>query len=664
MFPTEPVPDRIGSYQVLRRIGGTGRADVYVGRMDGPLGFQRTVQLKLVPFSIEDDARLAEELEREASICARLNHPGVLRMFDFFEHERRLVLVLDHVDGASLERLHSHLLRRKQKLGDKAIFYMGLQLAAALGHAHETTDDEGNLTPVIHRNLHPQNVMISWEGQVRLTGFGLGKILGRTPDTIVGNIKGTPGYMAPEQARGERVTTRADVYGLAVLLWSLLAGREPPVNEERPASLIKLRADIPREIAAALDAALEPNPDKRKITCQELEQWLSKVVKPEPARTELREKILMLRSTRSPVGETQDVARAPRAGKQQRRRLHLRGVKASMRPAGPGPLSQPPPPSSRPAIRRSSAAPGPRSEEPSSSRSPSSSAAAHSSRAPSSARTLPNFRLPPPPAFEPPPPPPSTAPVAARNTDRLPPPPSSSGPAPPVVDPAPPPLEPLESRSDNGHVLPLDLGGPDDAAQETGGVRPRARRPPPRPLTAPESIGVAALTAALVVGLGIVILERDSLLGDEQAAEDGPASAANAVPGPAATEPTAPETHAASVAPPAVPSTPAQSAAPAPAEPPAEPLAEPPPLDGTSLPGGHGYLTVTSRVEADVYLHGKRVGVSNEPLVVLCGRWFLRLATPNPGRFPSWIGPGETVYVGCQTDTTMEMDPGPPPGRD
>src|SRR5262245_61626403 len=171
MFPTEPVPERIGAYKVIRRLSTAGSADVYVGRMEGPMGFQRTCALKLVPNPLEGDARVAEELAREAAICAHLNHPTIVRMFDFFEYERRLVLVLEHVEGADLERLQAHLARRRQRLGDEAIWYIGQRITGALAHAHTATDESGSPTAVIHRNIHPENVLVAWDGQVRLSGF-------------------------------------------------------------------------------------------------------------------------------------------------------------------------------------------------------------------------------------------------------------------------------------------------------------------------------------------------------------------------------------------------------------------------------------------------------------------------------------------------------------
>src|SRR5262249_7502959 len=162
------------------------------------------------------------------------NHPVVVRMFDFFEYQNRLVLVLEHVEGTDLDRVLQQLARRKQQLSDGAIWYLGHQIAGALAHAHAATDEQGSRAPGIHRNPSPENVLIGWDGQVGLTGFGLGKILGRSPDTVVGTVKGTPGFMSPEQTRGEPVSPKADVYGFGLFMWSLLTGRRPPSDGTRP----------------------------------------------------------------------------------------------------------------------------------------------------------------------------------------------------------------------------------------------------------------------------------------------------------------------------------------------------------------------------------------------------------------------------------------------
>ncbi len=300
MFPAEPIPDTIGSYKIVRRLAGAGGAEVYLARSQGPMGFARECELKLMPDTSDGDGSYAEQLAREAAICGRLNNPAVVRVFDFFEHHGKLVLAVEHVEGTTLGELLLHLDEKRQKLGDAAAFYIGARLAGALADAHAAKDEQGNATPIIHRNLSPETVLISVDGDVRLTGFGVGKILGRTPDTAIGRIKGTPGYMAPEQARGEPVTTKADVYGLGLLLWSLLSGRRPPTDGTWPRRVSGLRTDLPREVAAVVDAALDHFPGTRKITAREIEQWLTKATPPAKGKAELRERVAALRAEKEP----------------------------------------------------------------------------------------------------------------------------------------------------------------------------------------------------------------------------------------------------------------------------------------------------------------------------------------------------------------------------
>src|SRR5690349_15284694 len=120
MFPAEEIPDTIGTYRILRRLAPSGPAEVYLARSEGPRGFQRECALKLLPDTSDGDAELAEELTREAAICARLNNPTVVRVFDFFEHRGKLVLALEHVEGQTLGELMDALAEKRQKLPDAA----------------------------------------------------------------------------------------------------------------------------------------------------------------------------------------------------------------------------------------------------------------------------------------------------------------------------------------------------------------------------------------------------------------------------------------------------------------------------------------------------------------------------------------------------------------
>lgn len=347
MFPRAPIPERIGPYTVLRRLPSTGGADRYLGREDGPRGFTRMVELKLAP--AEDDPEAASELAHEASVVSKLNHPHISRMYHFFEHEGRLVLVLERLEGTTLARVLSSSRRRRQKMPDELVYYVAHRLVSAVAHAHGMVDNDDLKTPVVHRAISPAALQIGWGGEVRLTGFGLAKIMGRSPDTAVGLVKGTPGYMAPEQLRGERITERTDVYQAGLVIWEMLSGN-PPASAGTPqktrqaelmmmmsgpelASISVLRPSVPREIAAIIDAMLEPKVERRKISAAEVERWLSKTVNVESGKELLRERAVALRSqdVRDSVAGAEPV-RSPSGRRPSRRDGTEASGSFSMRP--------------------------------------------------------------------------------------------------------------------------------------------------------------------------------------------------------------------------------------------------------------------------------------------------------------------------------------------
>lgn len=243
--------------------------------------------------------------------------------------------------GSDLRQLCDHLERAGKRLGDEAIWYIGHRVAGALAHAHAVTDDEGNPAPAVHLSLRPDDVLIAWDGRVRLVARG------RSAADLLGAGVG-PGresgvaeeYMAPEQRRGERVTHRADVYRLGVLLWSLLAWRRPPSDGSRPESLGLLRSDVPREIAEAIDTALEPSAARRRLTCLELEQWFATKVNAREGERELRELVAALHAPAPAEAPALPPAPPPPAA------LSPAPAPAPPPPAAPAPApaSAPPPP--------------------------------------------------------------------------------------------------------------------------------------------------------------------------------------------------------------------------------------------------------------------------------------------------------------------------------
>ena len=248
----------LGRYRLGPRIGAGGFGTVYEAR-DERLG--RAVAVKAIP----SDGRADERAKREAHAVARLDHPGIVSVFDAGEEDGSRFLVSELVVGATLAQLES-----AGAVSDRDVLRIGLSLADALAHAHERG--------VIHRDVKPQNVMVperprSPYGAAKLTDFGVAHLAGDEPLTRTGDVVGTLAYMAPEQAAGEHVDERCDLYALGLVLYEALAGINP-IRAGSPAATLRRvglvqpalrtkRGDLPPELCEAIDRTLRPHPDER-----------------------------------------------------------------------------------------------------------------------------------------------------------------------------------------------------------------------------------------------------------------------------------------------------------------------------------------------------------------------------------------------------------------
>jgi eukaryotic-like serine/threonine-protein kinase len=248
----------LGRYRLGERLGAGGFGTVYAAhdeRLDRP------VAVKVIPA----DTRAPERAQREAMAVARLDHPGVVAVFDAGEDAGARYLVSELVHGTTLDRLQAD-----GALSDRDVVRIGLALADALSHAHARG--------VVHRDVKPQNVIVpeaprEARAVAKLADFGVAHLADGDPLTRTGDIVGTLAYMAPEQAAGERVGPAADLYALALVLYEGLAGLNPVraggaaatarrVGTRLP-SLGRARPDLPPDLIAALDRALRPRADER-----------------------------------------------------------------------------------------------------------------------------------------------------------------------------------------------------------------------------------------------------------------------------------------------------------------------------------------------------------------------------------------------------------------
>jgi serine/threonine protein kinase len=245
----------LNRFLIERRIGSGGFGVVYEA-WDGRL--ERPVAVK----AIEQHGEAGRRVLREAQAAARLNHPGIVTLYEMGEEEGSALLVTELVEGQTLARLSE-----RGALCDREIGEIGADLCEALDHAHSRG--------VVHRDIKPQNVQVIEDGEPRakLMDFGVAHLAGDAPLTAAGDLVGTLAYMSPEQAEGRAAGPEADVYSLALTLYECWGG-ENPFRRAAPAAtaraigagarrLRRLRPDLPRELADTIDACLAPRPNHR-----------------------------------------------------------------------------------------------------------------------------------------------------------------------------------------------------------------------------------------------------------------------------------------------------------------------------------------------------------------------------------------------------------------
>jgi serine/threonine-protein kinase len=227
----------LGRYQLLSRLAIGGMAEVYLARQGELSGFKTLVVVKKVlPHLALKPDFIAMFLD-EARIASMLDHPNVVRINEVGRTETEYFLAMELVQGKPLASILQQSERAKTPLPQNLGALIVANAAAGLHHAHQLTDASGNLLHLVHRDVSPQNIMVSFEGSVKVIDFGIARALGRLGDTSSGSLKGKLGYMAPEQARGEAVDARADIFSLGVVLWECAAGRRLFLRENELATL-------------------------------------------------------------------------------------------------------------------------------------------------------------------------------------------------------------------------------------------------------------------------------------------------------------------------------------------------------------------------------------------------------------------------------------------
>lgn len=256
-------PTSFGPYTLIRRLGVGGMAEVHVGTIERAGRFLKPVALKRVHPDIAADPALSATLIAEAKLSARLDHRNIVQTFDLDRVDDTLILVMEYVQGLDLGRLTERLWQHQVSFPIDLAVRVAERACRALEYAHALTDEQGVPLGLVHRDVSPQNVLVSQAGEVKLADFGIARTRTRVSDPDAGVIKGKHLYMSPEQACGEALDARSNLFSLGVVLWELLAGRRLHAPQPLPLLLEAVRCPrIPApsalrpEVPPALDAVI------------------------------------------------------------------------------------------------------------------------------------------------------------------------------------------------------------------------------------------------------------------------------------------------------------------------------------------------------------------------------------------------------------------------
>jgi serine/threonine protein kinase len=263
----------VGKYEILRPIGIGGMARIYLARSRGPGQFEKLCALKLIRPDYSAEGSVTDLLLREASIAARLQHPNIVQVFDLGTFGDEYYMAMEWVEGVSLAHLLTRVSREGKLLPIEQVVHIAARVAEALEYLRSGVILEGRPASLVHRDVSPSNVLISTGGTVKLTDFGIVKVLEAPSSTRVGVVKGKYAYMSPEQLRGDAVDHRADVFALGVVLFEALTCRRLFHRKTLAATVAAVHAarvlppsaleDVPHELDRVVLRALAKRPEDR-----------------------------------------------------------------------------------------------------------------------------------------------------------------------------------------------------------------------------------------------------------------------------------------------------------------------------------------------------------------------------------------------------------------
>ena len=273
-------PQKFGKYQLLDKIATGGMAELYRAKLTGAEGFEKLIAIKKTLPHLSGEGELVKAFIDEAKLAALLQHENIVQIYDFGSMEGEYFIAMEYLFGKDLRTITKKASVRNMPFGLENILYIASRICAGLDYSHNLNDLQGKPLNIIHRDVNPQNIFITYQGQVKIIDFGIAKAASHNTTTHEGLIKGKLAYMSPEQANGEVIDHRSDIFSLGIILYELLAGKRmfegealqiyPKVREadyEPPEEVI---TNVPAKLYDILHRALAKERDDRYQSCGDM----------------------------------------------------------------------------------------------------------------------------------------------------------------------------------------------------------------------------------------------------------------------------------------------------------------------------------------------------------------------------------------------------------
>jgi TonB family protein len=290
--PESPAPSgsEFGQYVIEEHIATGGMADVYKARMMGMEGFQKTVAIKRILGNLTDSDEFVRMFIDEAKLAAQLNHNNIIHIYDLGKVDRSHYIAMEYIEGHDLRSILERCRQRDVKMPIELALHITFLLASALDYAHKKHDFDNQALGLVHRDVSPQNVLISFDGDIKLCDFGIAKAASKASQTRAGALKGKLQYMSPEQAWGKDIDHRSDIFSLGLVLFEMLTNEKVFSGTSELSVLEQVRdpiitapsmknSDVDSEVDRIIFLALNAERDERYQAAEDLKRDLEKVMR-------------------------------------------------------------------------------------------------------------------------------------------------------------------------------------------------------------------------------------------------------------------------------------------------------------------------------------------------------------------------------------------------